>query len=167
MGRFSKGFTVLEILVVVGIIAILGGLLVPLFGRTRAEARRVICAGNLIQIQRAMVMYADDHYSTFPELASRQSINSGKASLRDTLLPLLRDERIFKCPDDKQDFYTKEGASYEWNALLNNKSKDGPAEALVGPSLTPMLYDYENFHIDPGNGYGGKNVVFCDGHVEH
>ena len=159
------GFTLLELLVVIAIIALLACIVVPLYGRSRAEARRVICGNNLQQLHGAMTIYANDHYSTFPVLASRQSINSGKASLRDTLYPLLRDERVFKCPDDKLGFFDKEGASYEWNALLNNKSKDGPAEDFIGASRTPLMYDYENFHIDPGNGYGGKNVIFCDGHV--
>lgn len=163
----KRGFTLLEIVVVIAIISILAYILVPMYGRARSEARRMTCANNLVQLQRAMSVYADDHYSTFPELASRQSINSGKATVRDTLLPLLKDERVFKCPDDKQGFFEKEGSSYEWNALLNKQSKDGPAETLVGSSRTPMFYDYENFHIDPGNGYGGKNVVFCDGHIEH
>ena len=44
-------------------------------------------------------------------------------------------------------------------------------EQVLGPSRTPMMYDYENFHPDTGAGagttYGGKNVLFCDGHVEH
>ena len=151
--RTARGFTVLEIVIVIAVIAILGTLVVPMYGRARSEARRVVCANNLIQIQRAMSIYADDHFSTYPALASRQTINSGKATLRETLEPLLKDERVFKCPDDKQGFFASEGASYEWNALLNNKSKDGPAEALVGASHTPMLYDYENFHPDPGNGF--------------
>ncbi len=157
----------MEIVAVVAIVAALAFILVPMFGRMRAEARRTVCGNNLIQLHRAMVMYAEDRFSTFPEMASRPSINSGKASVRETLMPMVKDERVFKCPDDKQQFFETEGASYEWNALLNKKSKDGPAEAFIGSARTPMFYDYENFHPDPGNGFGGKNVVFCDGHVEH
>jgi len=44
--------------------------------------------------------------------------------------------------------------------------QDGAVEALVGPSKTPLLYDFENFHPDPGGGgFGGKNVLCCDGSV--
>src|ERR1043165_5847988 len=157
--RRHHGFTLLEILVVTAIIAVLLVIFVPAYSRSRAEARRMLCANNLIQIHRAMMMYAENNHSTFPVLASRPTINKDKASLRDTLLPTLLDERVFKCPDDKQGYFENEGASYEWNALLNDKAKDGPAESFIGPSKTPMVYDYENFHPDPGGGFGGKNEI--------
>jgi prepilin-type N-terminal cleavage/methylation domain-containing protein/prepilin-type processing-associated H-X9-DG protein len=160
------GFTLIELLVVIGIVGLLAALLLPVLGAARAEARRTYCGSNLSQLSKAMQMYVLDHQSTYPVLAARPTLNPGMVSLRKTLASYVKDERVFKCVEDRQGFFEKEGASYEWNAALNGRTQDSVLEQVIGPSRTPMMYDYENFHPDRGaGGYGGKNVVFCDGSV--
>ncbi len=56
-----RGFTLLELLVVIAIIALLAGLLLPVLGRARTQAKRVACLNNLRQFTLADLMYADDH----------------------------------------------------------------------------------------------------------
>ncbi len=161
-----RGFTLIEILVVIAIIAVLAGLALPIMARSRAEARRVACSSNLSQLHKAVMLYVSDNFATYPKFAARPSINTGKPRMRDVLIKYAPDERVFKCPDDKQGYFEKEGASYEWNAALNETSQDGPIDKLIAPTKMPMMYDYENFHPRSGD-FGGKNVVFLDGHVEH
>ena len=61
-----NGFTLIELLVVVGIIAVLAGLLLPALRRVRDQSSATVCASNLAQIGKAMLMYAQENDGKFP-----------------------------------------------------------------------------------------------------
>lgn len=163
--RRRNGFTLVELLVVVGILAVLAGLLLPVLARARAEGRAAACKSNLGQLGKAMQLYAGEHQSMYPRLAVKPSAAPTEARLCDALAPYAQDARVFRCPADHLALYETEGSSYEWNFVLNGRTQDSVVEDLMGASKTPMLYDYESFHPAAPGGYGGKNVVFCDGSV--
>ena len=57
----KRGFTLIELLVVIAIIALLAGLLFPVFASAREKARQTACLSNLQQLSRAFAMYRGDH----------------------------------------------------------------------------------------------------------
>lgn len=64
--RNPKAFTLVELLVVIGIVAILAALLLPVLSRAKANAQRSACMNNLRQINLGVRMYADDSSDAFP-----------------------------------------------------------------------------------------------------
>ncbi len=63
----NEGFTLIELLVVIAIIAVLAGILFPVFARAREAARKTSCASNLRQIGVAIQMYLHDYDECFPD----------------------------------------------------------------------------------------------------
>lgn len=75
--RFRLAFTVIELLVVTGIIGVLIALLLPTLGRARESARRAHCASNLRQLMQAIVMYGADYEGYFPGSGIAAGLNGG------------------------------------------------------------------------------------------
>jgi prepilin-type N-terminal cleavage/methylation domain-containing protein/prepilin-type processing-associated H-X9-DG protein len=64
--RRRGGFTLVELLVVIGIIAVLLSILLPTLSKARRSAYTLQCSSNMRQIATAMIMYIQDNKGRFP-----------------------------------------------------------------------------------------------------
>ncbi len=62
----SCGFTLVELLVVISIIAALAALLLPALNKTKEQGRATLCRNNMRQISIGMMLYADDNEDYLP-----------------------------------------------------------------------------------------------------
>jgi len=76
----ERGFTLIEMMIVVAIIAILVAILVPNFMRARAQAQTAACEANLKEIATALELYQTDH-EQYPDAPSPTNVTSTDTNL--------------------------------------------------------------------------------------
>ncbi len=64
--RVPLAFTLVELLVVIGIISVLIAILLPALNRARSQAKMVVCRSNMRQLAMGMLMYANDNHQFVP-----------------------------------------------------------------------------------------------------
>jgi prepilin-type N-terminal cleavage/methylation domain-containing protein len=65
-GDAGKGFTLVEMLVVIAIIGCLAALLLPVFSRSQASVRSISCKNRMHQMGLALQSYVSDHDNNYP-----------------------------------------------------------------------------------------------------
>jgi prepilin-type N-terminal cleavage/methylation domain-containing protein len=98
--RRRGGFTLVELLVVIGIIALLMGLLLPAVQMVRESANRISCANNLKQISLAM-----HHYHLDKEHLPPRCVLGNGATWAVLILPYLEQDNLLKQWDLSRGYY--------------------------------------------------------------
>lgn len=191
-----RGFTLIELLTVIAIIAVLAGLLFPVFMTARGKAREISCVSNLRQIGLAIRMYAQDYdelypwavdavdrytpqiWDFFPEFQAQIPF---MPMIHEALQPYVRSREIFRCPADtgydvedwngipldaRPTSYQKFGTSYNYRTEIAFR-RLGEA-TMQRPAEINVMFDAA------GRWHGGLifeqrryNVVHGDGHAKN
>lgn len=111
-----QGFTLVELLVVIAVIAVLAGILFPVFASVREKGRQIHCLTNLHQLGRAFIMYAHDYSEFLPFRPTDITGHPGGAGIGVTWPPLpippwtaqldayLRNRQVLVCPSTRRDW---------------------------------------------------------------
>ncbi|MCX8005020.1 MAG: DUF1559 domain-containing protein [Burkholderiaceae bacterium] len=131
--RAREGWTLAELLVTLGVIALLAGLLLPASTTVLRYARRVACAGNLRQVALCVHAYAGDWDGLLPAEGNLGIKEAAKSPAWFDRLPPYVDERdvrgrsIFQCPafrwSGPQVFDHASPKSYKMNAYLDEAGR--------------------------------------------
>jgi prepilin-type N-terminal cleavage/methylation domain-containing protein len=90
-----RGFTLVELLVVIGIVAVLLGILVPVVGRVRASGLDTQCRANLRTLSQGVFLYADQNNRRIPAIALGSTESSWQA-VTESILRLT--DNALQCP---------------------------------------------------------------------
>jgi prepilin-type N-terminal cleavage/methylation domain-containing protein len=168
----SRGFTLIELMVVIAIISVLAAISIPVFSRTRENARQTRCTANLHAIAVALRSYMTD-WNGFPLPYDPVVGTGGITQLY--LEGYLTSNRVLRCPDDPTalaDYRAAnsltDGTTYpQWdNTDKNDPAKTKAAEALFADrysSYNQLLASNAAYPIYNYYGYRGAGSDYRSG----
>ena len=143
--RRRLAFTLVELLVVVGIIALLIAMLLPALRKAKDQAVRTECASNLRQWGQALAIYAAQHKGYFPDNWNGQHLSwisvEMREFLRGFLMPLAQRDAELGAP------HITFCPTQEWHRYYRQTNPPGPNDIeLIGyfylPHRNPASCDY-------------------------
>lgn len=99
----GRAFTLIELLIVLGMMLLLAALLFPVFASAKASAKRINCLSNFHQVQTSSMMYTtdyDDKFMLSTHAPGQIGDSSNDRTWVQVALPYVRSFDVFFCPSD-------------------------------------------------------------------
>jgi len=167
--RRKAGFTLIELMIVIAIIAILAAILFPVFNQARRKSLQASCISNLRQLTTAIRMYCEDSDGTFPKALYADPVGSAWGDV--IFQGYVNNDQVYDCPANSlhmdrltgvgyaqsrfiraYEGYAGVGYSYGINAMEPNLSLTPPL-TIGGPA------GRRQSEVDDASG----TILLCDG----
>lgn len=136
------GFTLIELIVVIGIIMLIAAILFPVFARARENAKRAACMSNLKQVGLAFLQYVQDYDERLPNHGNAANNGSNGTDVIDYMNPAAAGVGFAK----------PWAPNWAYAIFPYSKSKQiliCPSVSLLDPTYTPTAFGDTNYS---GNG---------------
>ncbi len=195
MKQARLGFSLVELLVVIGIISLLAGIAAPIAYKLREEGKRTQCTNNLRQLGNALMAYIDDNRGRLPQQTAFDNpkawfnVLPGYLDMQpmNKMVPTPapgRGQSIFVCPSEKVSFDdVQDGAAMYFSSYALNKyiaDKGIRFANIKDPSFFAVFVETPNGRVatidkdgmstlvNAQNSFrhgNSANICFADGHV--
>ena len=127
--RQDRGFSLIELLVVIGVIAVLLGILLPVIGKAREAGNRLACMSNLHQISVAFTALLGDSDGFYPRPAANEQdpndwiyYEPGRNQNQGRIVKYLGgtfNAKVFRCPSDDVSSHAAGKPPYSYSYTVN------------------------------------------------
>lgn len=148
-----RGFTLVELLLVIALIAVLAALLFPVLSRAKARSRQTACLNNVKQITMGVRVYAEDHADTLPNTGIATFITYREVVKKYVGLngPSSPQDRIFACPADTF-YYDETTMAYSPHGHHEQAAYDYSSYSFNSLNLLTNFSNFHNTGVLPGVG---------------
>lgn len=163
----ARGFSLIELLVVIGLLTVLVAVLLPAVRMTRLAAQTSTCLSNVRQVGVLLNAYLAEHDGRLPALQNRATTADPLPAMDTVLLrPGDGAAEVMRCPADEAGVFEQSGTSYLWNFTVNGQRVESLFSIIGGsqPSRVPLVSDKEGWHEDLRDRI---NVLYADGHARN
>lgn len=191
-GSRRKGFSLIELLTVIAVLGILGGIITVAVGSARRMAHSAECTSNLRNLGMGLNLYAQNNhgklptagnYNTVPGVGENKSWMLALSEFMEQKFPGENEKTMFLCPSAVETYPNGVARrTYGMNAAGTGADVEMRVGSFLKPTSTVLLMD--TVHLSDGDGqyafgagsyerfadwrHGDSlNALFVDGHVEN